>query len=125
MIFYDVQGADVETKLITGQFTWNGTTVTKSTTNNGGLGWSIAHSSTGIAVVTLADVYPAILYTEANQINSSASAEMAHIGATSASAATITINNVDHSTSNAPALANPSAEQTYQFYAIVRLSTVT
>lgn len=116
MILYDAKSTDVATRIYTGEFTWNGTTVTKTR----GLGWTISLPQNGTARIALTEISPAILYWGSNLSNASASAERTQNGAAVAANGTVDFNFLDANS----ALANPSTEETIVFTILVRNSTV-
>lgn len=56
-MYFDAQAADKEVKLVFGAFTWTSNTVTKVSGN----GFTVAHTATGKATVTLTEGVPTIL----------------------------------------------------------------
>ena len=59
-IFFDVQSANPEVKIIAGSFAPNGSSAIAATSNEGA-GWSVARSGTGQYTVTLDQTYPALI----------------------------------------------------------------
>jgi len=115
-IFRDVQALENEVKFVFGEFSWNGTTVTKVI----GRGYTIAHSATGKVLVTLQEKYPRLLYADCKLSLTTASAERQQLGAVNMGAGTVEFCNVNAT----PALANPSSTQTYYFVLALRRSDV-
>lgn len=102
---------------LSGTFTWNSTTVAAS----GGAGFTVAHTTTGIVTITLADKYASIPSVYAGRAESSTTDNIVQIGAISESAGTIVIQNYDIS---GAALADAGG-QTFHFNVWAKNSNAT
>ena len=93
-IFFDVQSANPEVKIIAGSFAPNGSSAIDADSNSGA-GWSVAYTSTGKYTVTLDQIYPGIISATATLALNAVADSKVQLGAIDdPSGKTIVINNI-------------------------------